>query len=312
MVRDEKNTVRVWNDGEMLFPTVYSFVKKVGKPLKVRYVTNRVPIETTKFMMPVLYDGALMYEQDIISGKDVDTKKEMTGVLKYSDELCCYAVFCAGKCCPLMNVFEISVVGNTFENLDLLKNLPQKSADSEVKKPTPVPDTPPVTKADAPKGKAPSGMDGIDKNKVVIYTDGSCVGNPGPGGAAYIIKSGSYYSQDSYPLPNETTNNICEITAAIRALKALPEGCNVTLHSDSQYVINAFAKGWLDNWMKNNWIKSDGKEVKNIPLWKELMEAAKPHKIDWVWVKGHDGNPDNELCDQLAVKASEKASKMAS
>ncbi len=316
MLRDEKNTVRVWNDGEMLFPTVYSFVKKVGKPLKVRYVTNRVPIETTKFMMPVLYDGILMHEQDIVSCKEVDSRKEIAGVLKYSDELCCYAVFCAGKCYPLMNLFDISILGNSFKNPDLLNDLSRKSATvcgkntADKKNPEPPKaDTSVQTKLAEPKETPCNGIDGLDKQNVVVYTDGSCIGNPGPGGAAYIIRSGSFYYQDAYPLPNETTNNICEITAAIRALKFLPEGCKVTLHSDSQYVINAFNKGWLNSWMKNSWIKSDGKEVKNIPLWKDLLEAARPHDVNWVWVKGHVGNPDNELCDQLAVEASAKAAK---
>ncbi len=319
MLRNEKNTVRVWNDGEMLFPTVYSFIKKVGKPLKLRYVTNRVPIETTKFMLPVLYDGMLMYEQDIVNCKEADTKKEINGVLKYIDELCCYAVFCAGKCCPLMNLFEISILGNTFENPDLLKDLLRKSATICEKKPANKKSTEPPkvensvqTKPAKPTETSCHGIDEIgelDKQNVVVYTDGSCIGNPGPGGAAYIIRAGSYYHQDSYPLPNETTNNICEITAAIRALKFLPEGCKVTLHSDSQYVINAFNKRWLDTWMKNSWIKSDGKEVKNIPLWKDLLEAAQPHEVNWVWVKGHVGNPDNELCDKLAVEASAKAAK---
>lgn len=314
MLRDEKNTVRVWNDGEMLFPTVYSFVKKVGKPLKVRYVTNRVPIETTKFMLPVLYDGMLMYEQDIISCKEADTRKEVAGLLKYSDELCCYVVLCAGKCYPLMNLFDISILGNNFENAVLMNDLSQKisvvgerSAADEKKTETPKDDSSVQAKPAMSKGTLDHKFDGLDKDNVIVYTDGSCIGNPGPGGAAYIIRSGSFYHQDAFSLPDETTNNICEITAAIRALKALPEGCKVTLHSDSQYVINAFTKGWLKSWMKNSWIKSDGKGVKNIPLWKELLEAAQPHNVNWVWVKGHDGNPDNELCDQLAVEASGKA-----
>jgi len=311
MFRDENHKVRVWNDGEMIYPVTYSFVKKSGNLLKLRYVTNRTPIETTKFMLSVLYDGVLMFEQDIVMAKVYDTKAPIAGILKFDSELCCYTVYSVGKSCPLMNLFEISIEGNTFENPDLLNKLCGELLKDKSKKQTP----PPVKtteKTVEPEELLDWESEGFDKNNVIIYTDGSCLTNPGPGGAAFIVRSNTFCLKDAYSFPGETTNNICEITAAIRALKSLPAGCKVTLHSDSQYVINAFNKGWLVNWKKNNWIKSDGKEVKNIPLWKELMDASRNHEVEWVWVKGHAGDPDNELCDQMAVEASMKASKQAS
>ena len=104
-----------------------------------------------------------------------------------------------------------------------------------------------------------------------------------------------------------TTNNRMELMAVISGLEALREPCEVTLTSDSTYVINSITKKWLDGWEKKNWVKSGNTPVPNADLWKRLIEAMKPHTIEWVWVRGHNGHPYNERCDRLAVAAAERA-----
>ena len=140
---------------------------------------------------------------------------------------------------------------------------------------------------------------------VEIYTDGACSGNPGRGGYGVILKykdvekelSGGFF---------HTTNNRMELMAVIKGLEALKQPCRVTLYSDSQYVINAINKGWVNKWRTNNWFRSKDKLAKNADLWKKLLSFAEKHKITWVWVKGHSTNVYNNRCDQLAVEASTK------
>lgn len=97
-----------------------------------------------------------------------------------------------------------------------------------------------------------------------------------------------------------------ELLGVIRALQALNKPCQVTIYSDSKYVVDAFNQHWVDNWLKKNWVKSDKKPVKNVDLWKTLLEAKAPHQVQFVWVKGHDGHPENERCDQLATSAADQ------
>ena len=136
--------------------------------------------------------------------------------------------------------------------------------------------------------------------KVNIYTDGACRGNPGHGGWGAVLVYGSIEKELSGGEPN-TTNNRMELSAVIAALSALKEPCEVTLTTDSQYVVNAIEKGWLDNWLKNNWRKSDRGEVLNVDLWRELLVLLDTHTVSFVWVKGHNGHPYNERCDKLAT-----------
>ncbi len=140
---------------------------------------------------------------------------------------------------------------------------------------------------------------------VKIYTDGGCRGNPGPGGYGVVLLHGERRKELSGGF-RLTTNNRMELMAAIAGLKALKRPCKVTLCSDSQYLVNAINKGWLTNWIKRNWIKSDKAEVKNIDLWQQLSELCKKHETTFVWVKGHDGNIENERCDRLAVDAANR------
>ena len=140
---------------------------------------------------------------------------------------------------------------------------------------------------------------------VQIYTDGACSGNPGPGGWGTILR---YNGKEKELSGGEakTTNNRMELKAVIEGLKALKEPCQVVLTSDSQYVCNGINKGWAAKWKKNNWIKSDKTKAKNPELWDELLSLLEIHKVEIVWVRGHNGHDENERCDRLAVTAAEQ------
>ncbi len=138
--------------------------------------------------------------------------------------------------------------------------------------------------------------------KVVIYTDGACSGNPGPGGWGSILMYKEHKKEIS-GAQKETTNNIMELTAVIEGLKLLKYPCEVDLYSDSAYVVNAFLQGWIYNWVKNNW-KTAGKDpVKNQELWQELYDLTKTHQVTFHKVKGHSDNEYNNRCDELARNA---------
>jgi len=136
---------------------------------------------------------------------------------------------------------------------------------------------------------------------VEIFTDGACKGNPGPGGWGAVLRMGEHEKELAGGEP-QTTNNRMELTAVIRALDALKQPCAVKLHTDSRYVIDGMT-GWIFGWQKNGWKTAARKPVMNTDLWQELQAAAKPHKIDWCWVKGHSGHPENERADRLASDA---------
>ena len=137
---------------------------------------------------------------------------------------------------------------------------------------------------------------------VTIYTDGACSGNPGPGGWGAILMYKGNKKEISGAMAN-TTNYIIELSAVIEALKLLKYPCNVSLYSDSAYVVNAFAQNWIRNWERNNWKTSDKKEVKNKELWQQLLELTRIHKVTFIKVKGHADNEFNNRCDELARKA---------
>lgn len=136
---------------------------------------------------------------------------------------------------------------------------------------------------------------------VEIATDGACKGNPGPGGWGVVIRHGTREKDMSGGEPM-TTNNRMELTAAIEGLNALKRPCRVTLSTDSRYVMDGLTK-WIHGWRRNGWKTADRKPVKNADLWQALIEAAAPHRVEWVWVKGHAGHPDNERADKLASDA---------
>lgn len=138
-------------------------------------------------------------------------------------------------------------------------------------------------------------------NHVEIYTDGACSGNPGPGGWGAILRFKGVEKELSGGDP-ETTNNRMEMMAAISALEALKRPCVIDIYTDSSYVRDGITK-WIFGWQKRGWKTADKKPVKNVELWQRLLEALRPHKVEWHWVKGHAGHPENERCDELARMA---------
>lgn len=140
---------------------------------------------------------------------------------------------------------------------------------------------------------------------VYIYTDGACSGNPGPGGWGAILRYNGVEKELSGG-DAHTTNNRMEMCAVLYALQALKEPCQVILTSDSKYVIDSITKGWVYGWQKKGWKKSDGKPALNVDLWQQLLEEIRKHELEYVWIKGHAGHPENERCDAQAVKESEK------
>ena len=137
--------------------------------------------------------------------------------------------------------------------------------------------------------------------QVEIFTDGACKGNPGPGGWGVVLRMG-HHEKELAGNEKATTNNRMELTAAIRALESLKEPCTVHLHTDSRYVIDGIT-GWIFGWQKNGWKTAARKPVLNADLWQDLQSAARRHQIEWIWVKGHDGHPENERADKLASDA---------
>lgn len=134
--------------------------------------------------------------------------------------------------------------------------------------------------------------------EVILYTDGACRGNPGPGGWGVLMQSGAR-AKELYGGDADTTNNKMELKAAIEGLNALKQPCAVTLHTDSTYVLKGITE-WMPNWKKRNWKTASKKPVQNIELWQALDKAAQRHQVDWRWVKGHSGDPGNDKADQLA------------
>ena len=139
-------------------------------------------------------------------------------------------------------------------------------------------------------------------NEVLMYTDGACKRNPGPGGYGVVLRHGETERILSGGF-RFTTNNRMEMLAAILGLESLTPPCAVTITSDSKYLVDAVVKGWARKWRKNNWKKSDGNRALNPDLWTRLLDLCDRHQVKFVWVRGHDGHPENEQCDMLAAAA---------
>jgi len=142
--------------------------------------------------------------------------------------------------------------------------------------------------------------DGTGGGVVECWTDGACSGNPGPGGWAALLRSGSREKEISGG-EGLTTNNRMEMLAVLGGLRALKRGCRVVVHTDSRYVMDAFTKGWLARWQSNGWRRADKEPVKNREIWEELVVEVARHEVEWRWVRGHAGAVDNERVDALAV-----------
>ena len=144
---------------------------------------------------------------------------------------------------------------------------------------------------------------------VTIYTDGASRGNPGPGGYGtvlhYVDAEGRLHAKELSCGFERTTNNRMELLGVIAGLEALKRPCEVVVHSDSQYVVNAFNQHWVDGWLRRGWRKKDGQPVLNVDLWKRLLAAREPHAVSFEWVRGHAGHPLNERCDELATSAAD-------
>ncbi len=140
---------------------------------------------------------------------------------------------------------------------------------------------------------------------VYMFTDGACSGNPGPGGWGVILRYGKSEKKLSGG-EKETTNNRMELTAVIEGLKALKEPCRVVLSTDSKYVSDGITKGWAESWKANGWVKKDKKPALNPELWDRLLNLCQTHTLEINWIKGHNGHPENEECDKMAVSESQK------
>ena len=147
----------------------------------------------------------------------------------------------------------------------------------------------------------------MELKHVQMYTDGACSGNPGPGGYGTILRFGKFEKKISGGEPS-TTNNRMELTAVIVGLRALNQKCRVDVYSDSKYVIDAIEKGWAKKWRANGWMRNKKDKALNPDLWEELLNLLDNHEVTFHWIKGHNGNPENEECDRMAVAQSAKFS----
>ncbi len=143
--------------------------------------------------------------------------------------------------------------------------------------------------------------------EVIIYTDGACIGNPGPGGYGVVLLYGRHRKELSGGF-RLTTNNRMEIMAAIIGLRSLKVRCSVTVYSDSQYLVDAIEKGWAVKWQANNWQRNKKEKAVNADLWAQLLDLCNQHEVNFKWVRGHSGDTENERCDYLAVQAAKQDS----
>jgi ribonuclease HI len=156
--------------------------------------------------------------------------------------------------------------------------------------------------AERPRREGPSAL--LRAGKILIYTDGGAIDNPGCGGYGVVLRYRGHRRELSGGF-RRTTNNRMELLACIEGLKALKRRCSVVLYSDSQYVVNGMTKGWVERWQARGWKLANGQDVKNADLWRQLAELCQQHDVEFRWVKGHTGNRDNERCHQLAMAAAQ-------
>lgn len=302
--------LRMYANKELHYPTSYEVVQNpVAGKIKIRFRAESGEILECRPEDAMPFTGRFISEIPLYVGDILRFKHggiTMYGVIRakedhsdYVIQTCCHTDnvtldFCLSSCSTLLcgNVHETP--NATRMLLDVIVDVhtqPQSAAA--------VPEIVNITDIDFDDD-----MSCEDNANIIIYTDGCCLSNPGgDGGWAYVrIEDGITHAHSGY-LP-ETTNNIAELTAVIEALKSV-EGKkrNITIHSDSQYVIKAFNDGWLKNWKKYGWVTSSGDAVKNIGLWTELDVLSRKHNCTWVWVKGHANNRYNEMCDKMAGQA---------
>jgi ribonuclease HI len=149
-------------------------------------------------------------------------------------------------------------------------------------------------------------QDVLESGRVLIYTDGGAIGNPGPGGYGAVLRYNDHRRELSGGF-RLTTNNRMELMACIKALEALKFECSVVLYSDSRYVVDGMTEGWAERWRTNGWQRNEEEKAENVDLWARLLELCDKHEVEFRWVRGHAGNPDNERCDQLVQEAARRA-----
>jgi ribonuclease HI len=164
------------------------------------------------------------------------------------------------------------------------------------------PDLQELLEQDYPTDQEESPESLLEAGKVVIYTDGGAIDNPGPGGYGVVLRYKGHRKELSGGF-RSTTNNRMELLACIEGLKALKNPCQVVLYSDSKYVVNGITKDWARKWRGNGWKLSKRRKAENVDLWEQLLALCEQHSVEFRWVRGHAGNPDNERCDQLAMQA---------
>jgi ribonuclease HI len=167
------------------------------------------------------------------------------------------------------------------------------------------PDLQDLLEQDHPTDQEESPESLLEAGKVVIYTDGGAIDNPGPGGYGVVLRYKGHRKELSGGF-RSTTNNRMELLACIEGLKALKNPCQVVLYSDSKYVVNGITKGWARKWQANGWKLSKKRKAENVDLWEQLLALCEQHDVEFRWVRGHAGNPDNERCDQLAMQAASR------
>jgi ribonuclease HI len=141
--------------------------------------------------------------------------------------------------------------------------------------------------------------------RVIIYSDGACIGNPGPGGYGAVLLYGPH-RKEIYGGYRLTTNNRMELIAAIAGLSALKTRCSVTLYTDSKYLADAITKGWVKRWRENGWKRNKREKAQNVDLWEKILNLCNRHDVEFKWIPGHAGNPENELCDKLSMEAARR------
>ena len=169
--------------------------------------------------------------------------------------------------------------------------------------------TPAVEAKNETPGRQKNPGKGPAKKKVIIYTDGGCINNPGPGGYGVVLLYGKKRKELSGGY-RQTTNNRMELMACLVGLKTLKFPCSVDLYSDSQYVVNGIKKGWARRWRANKWMRNQLEPAENADLWSQLLDLCDRHRVEFNWVKGHAGNRENERCDQLATEAASRSKKL--
>lgn len=329
------STVRVFSNGEMRFPFTYSIVHGFRKPAMLKFSIDGTCIETADFMLPIFENQTddpsrpdVTYEQDVLICKTnyLGQPCVVAGLVAYDSHRFAVTLTTADKgIFPLFACEVLEKRGNLYEDRNALAQATKIAAEMTELLSPPSAVTEPCSPCVAievpveiPENLASDDSEewfdeGFDPQQVFVFVDGFCAGTSGSAGAAYLIRSDDFFYHEAQALPHTAkapmTAVIAKLTAVSLALSKLPFGCEVTVYSDSQHVINPLAFGWLHSWQENNWVKPDGTAVEHIALWEQLFELEKDHEITWSLIKNNSGNEDQAICNCLAVNAAQSAQK---